>query len=120
MRGSSFVEGKYIVATNQAFVSAPYGLKSLYSGITLIQEKQERKFLESFHSLDLALLFLKGRISSVAFVENHKERGSFYALVKEYIIFERKGETPWKFNGGVPDDAEAIGYSIMPGEKVVE
>lgn len=107
------MEKKYIIAINQAIVPAPYGMDSLYPGITLIQEKQERSFVEEYRYLDLALMFLKDQSSTVCLVENYQGTGSLHAVMKEYILFEKKNEDASQEECGVPLDAEAIGYSKL-------
>ena len=99
------MDKKYFIVINQDIVASPYGKDSLYPGITLIQEKQEQKFLEEFSDLDIALMFIRDACSAVTFVENYQGTGNLHAMVKEYILYERNDDCT---------EAEAIGYSQMP------
>ena len=105
---------RYFIAINQAIVPTPYGMDSLYPGITLIQDKQDRRFLESFENKEVALMFMEDVSSSAIFVENYQESGNLHAVMKEYILFERKATTNEFGVELLPVDAEAIGYSKLP------
>ena len=111
-------EKDYFIVVNQAIVPAPYGMDSLYPGITLVHEKREEKFLESFHDKELALIFIEDVVSSVVFVENYEGTGSLHAVVKEFILFERNSPAKGKAKSDkFSADAEPIGYSKMPQKK---
>ena len=105
---------QYVIAINEAIVPTPYGMDSLYPGITLIQDKQDRRFLGSYENKELAVMFIEDAVSSAVFVENYQGTGNLHAVVKEYILFERKNAVNEYGVEMLPVDAEAIGYSKLP------
>lgn len=105
---------KYLAAISEAIVPAPFGKESLYPGITLVQENKRLRAVEEFSKLQFGATFVHSFQSSVVMIENYQGEGSLYASVKEYILYECSDHEGKKFDGNVPLEAEAIGYSQMP------
>ena len=105
---------KYLAAISEAIVPAPFRKESLYPGITLVQENKRLRAVEEFSKLQFGVTFVHSFQSSVVMIENYQGEGSLHASVKEYIVYECPDHEKRKFDGNVPLEAEAIGYSRMP------